>query len=143
MKTSDGLLAKFTWTERECNFTVHHLRETWNTWMAFYPICRDFVWSNCQFLCDFTWNFWSYMNCTWMWIHNIVLMWIVIHWNAEIGFWVWVFRECDFTDPSHTVLAITEKVQKIRIFRIWILFKNWISSLALYSRDLKTTFRIE
>ena len=45
---------------------------------------------------------------------------------------------------QHTLFwLLLRKVQKIRICKFWILLKKWISSLALYSRDLKTTFRIE
>ena len=81
-------------------FYCSPLSETWNRWMTIYPGYCDFVWKNCQFLPDFTWNHWNYMNYEWTWIHDIELKWNVILWNAKNCFWAWVFRECEFTDPS-------------------------------------------
>ena len=39
---SDGSWSKFTWIEREREFTFHHLRESWNQWMTIFPIFCDF-----------------------------------------------------------------------------------------------------
>ena len=62
--------------------------------------CEILFTQNFRNLSDFTWNHWNYMNYEWTWIHDIELKWNVILWNAKNCFWAWVFRECEFTDPS-------------------------------------------
>ena len=53
---SDGSWSKFTWIESECDFMIHHLRESWNPWITIFPIFRDFEWKISKFWRDFTRN---------------------------------------------------------------------------------------
>ena len=55
---------------------------------------------SCQYLRDYTWNYWNYVNCVWTGIHDIELKWNVIPWKAQTYFWGWIFHEIEFIDPS-------------------------------------------
>ena len=48
----DGSWSKFTWIERECDFTLHHLSETKNPGMAISSIFRDVEWKIAKVLSD-------------------------------------------------------------------------------------------
>ena len=89
-------------------------------------------------------------------LSKIQTLQILIFWtfcsNSQNSVWYKIFQFstlCDsiffvFSTLSHcSGYYLLQKVQKIWICKVWILLKKWIFSLALYSRDLKTTFRIE
>ena len=92
----DGSRTKFMLIECERYFTCHHLHETWNLWISIFPIFMIVIGN----LDNFSMILGKIAEITWTRIHEIELKWKVIPWNAEYYFQVWIFRECEFTDPS-------------------------------------------
>ena len=95
---SDGSWLKFPWIERERDFTLQHLRETWNLRMTILLNYYDFEWKTSQLSAWFhvkllilresvvNGNFWPRIDVTpdsvkcWKLLLSVNFPWIWIHW---------------------------------------------------------------
>ena len=63
----------------------------------------------------------NYRNCVWTRFNNLEMKRNVIPWNAKPCFRVWIFCECEFTDPTllkdclYFIEFLTRTIQSFRI----------------------------
>ena len=83
----------------ERDFAYHHLHETEICEWLFSPFIMILK-KRSKCLRKLIWNRWNSWNLLWTGFHNLELKWNLILWNAKNCFQAWIFRECEFTDPS-------------------------------------------
>jgi len=59
--------------------------------------------------------------------HNLELKWNMISWNAKHCFRAWIFRECEFTDPSLVcrIFGLMEEKERMKMHVVVVLKVKW------------------